>query len=178
MIDTNVITTTESNSDLELAAAGTGSVRVSDSLGLDQNLTVSSLSTFFNVNASNLTITGSNAITVANVTSPEFNNGDIIVSGNVIKTTTSNSNLELRANSAAGIIVDQTLQITNSTISNILGSGTESDRSVVISPYSNRVLKFNSTNSLRIPVGNNTTRILSNTGEIRFNNLIYPKIIK
>ena len=171
LIDTNVITTTESNSDLELAAAGTGSVRVSDSLGLDQNLTVSSLSTFFNVNASNLTITGSNAITVANVTSPEFNNGDIIVSGNVIKTTTSNSNLELRANSAAGIIVDQTLQITNSTISNILGSGTESDRSVVISPYSNRVLKFNSTNSLRIPVGNNTTRILSNTGEIRFNNL-------
>ena len=171
LIDTNVITTTESNSDLELAANGTGSVRVSDSLGLDQNLTVSSLSSFFNINASNLTVTSSSPIIAANIASPEFNNSDISISGNVIKTTTSNSNLELKANSAAGIIVDQTLQITNSTISNILGSGTESDRSVIISPYSNQALKLNSTNALRIPVGNNTTRVLSNTGEIRFNNL-------
>lgn len=171
LIDTNFITTTESNSDLELGANGTGVVRVSDSLNLDQNLIVSNTSQFFNLNSNNFTTTGSNPIVVANLSAPEFDNGDIDIQGNVIRTTLSNSNLELRANSTGGVILDQTLQITNSTISNTLLSGAESDRSIIVNPYVGQVLKLNSTNAIRIPVGNNTNRILINTGEIRFNDL-------
>lgn len=171
LIDTNFIITTESNSDLELRANGTGSVRVSDNLSLGQNLTVSNNSGFLNLYSDNFTVTSSNTILVTNLITPEFNNGDIVISGNVIKTTLSNSNLELKGNSSAGVIIDQHLQVTNSTISNVLASGTETDRSVIVAPYTGQSLKLNSTNSLKIPVGNNTTRILTNTGEIRFNNL-------
>ena len=171
LIDTNFITTTESNSDLELRANGSGSVRVSDGLNLGQNLSVSNNSQFLNLTSNNFTVTSSNTIAVTNITAPEFNNGDISISGNLIKTTLSNSNLEFRANSAAGVILDQSLRITNSTISNVLTSGTETDRSVILTPDANQVVKLNSNNVLLIPVGNNTTRVLSNTGEIRFNNL-------
>ena len=171
LIDTNFITTTESNSDLELRANGSGSVRVSDNLSLSQNLTVSNNSGFLNLYSDNFAVTSSNTILVTNLITPEFTNGDISISGNVIKTTLSNSNLELKGNSSAGVIIDQYLQVTNSTISNVQSSGTEADRSIIITPYSNQVLKLNSNNALKIPVGNNTTRILTNTGEIRFNNL-------
>jgi hypothetical protein len=171
LIDTNVITTTVSNSDLELAAHGLGVVRAGDSLMLDQNLVVTGSSQFTNLTANIFTTTSNSPLVITNLIAPEFDNGDIKIQGNVIKTTLSNSNLELRANSSAGIIVDQTLQITNSTISNILNSGSEVDRSINITPYSNQILKLNSTNAVRIPVGNNTTRTLITTGEIRFNNL-------
>jgi len=171
LIDTNFIATTESNSDLEIAANGSGVVRVSDTLGLDQSLTVFNNSQFVNLNANIFTITSSNPIGVTNLIAPEFSNGDINIQGNVIKTTLSNSNLELKANSSGGLILDQALRITDSTINNILSLGSEADRSIIINPYSNQLLKFNSTNALKIPVGNNTNRLLINTGEIRFNNL-------
>jgi hypothetical protein len=171
LIDTNVITTTESNSNLELRANGAGSVRVSDSLRLEQNFTVSGTGNYNNLYSDNFSFTGITPVQSSNLVAPEFNNGDIIIAGNLVKTTLSNSNLEFRANSAGGIIVDGSLRITDSTISNIQVSGTEVERSVIFSPVSNNSVKLNSNKTLKIPVGNNTTRTLTNAGEIRFNNL-------
>jgi hypothetical protein len=171
LIDTNFIATTESNSDLELAANGSGAVRIADSLALSQNFTVSSSSQFANLTANSFTTIGSNPIVVTNLVAPAFDNSDIRIQGNVIKTTQSNSNLEFRANSAGGVIIDQTLKVTNSEISNVLTSGSEADRSIIVNPAVAQNLRLNSTNALRIPVGNNTNRVLINSGEIRFNNL-------
>lgn len=171
LIDTNVITTTESNSDLELRANGSGVVRVSDNLRLGQNFTVSGTGNYNNLYSDNFYFTGTTPVQSSNLVAPEFNNGDIIIAGNLIKTSLSNSNLEFKANSTGGVIVDGSLKITDSTISNIQVSGTEADKSIVFSPTSNKNVKLNSDKTLKIPVGNNTTRTLSNTGEIRFNNL-------
>lgn len=171
LIDTNVITTTESNSNLELRANSSGVVRVSDSLRLEQNFTVSGTGNYNNLYSDNFNFIGPTPVQSTNLTAPEFNNGDIIIAGNLIKTTLSNSDLEFKANSGGGVIIDGSLKITDSTISNIQTSGTEADRSIIFTPISNKSVKLNSNKTLKIPVGNNTTRTLTNSGEIRFNNL-------
>ncbi len=171
LIDTNVITTTESNSNLELRSNGSGSVRVSDNLRLGQNFTVSGTGNYNNLYSDNFYFTGTTPVQSSNLVAPEFNNGDIIIAGNLIKTSLSNSNLEFKANSTGGVIIDGSLRITDSTISNIQISGTEAERSIVFSPVSNKNVKLDSNKTLKIPVGNNTNRTLTNSGEIRFNNL-------
>ena len=82
----NVITTTTSNTDLELRASGTGNVLVPDN-----NVTVTNN---FNVDGSTFTGDINNSQQVAANT---FTNGDIELQQNYIQTTLSNSNLELRA---------------------------------------------------------------------------------
>jgi hypothetical protein len=93
-INTNFITTTTTNTDLELRAAGTGQVIVpSNDVTITQNLTI----------GGNITATG---ITVEDDLNADIiSNGDIEIEGNVITTTLSNSNLELRANGAGVVLV-------------------------------------------------------------------------
>ncbi|MEK9804685.1 MAG: LamG-like jellyroll fold domain-containing protein [Euryarchaeota archaeon] len=95
LIDDNYITTTTTNADLELRAAGTGEVIVpNNDVTIQNNLTVSG------------TVTTPNLIAVTSITSPLFTTGDINIFDNVIETTTSNSNLELRAAGTGTILVD------------------------------------------------------------------------
>ena len=102
-IDTNYISTTESNSDLELRASGTGQVVFPTSNVLINN----DLNVNGSIVTSNLSVTGS-------IIAPSFDSGDILIENNVITTTISNSNLELRASGTGEILIsDNDLQIDN-----------------------------------------------------------------
>ena len=100
-IQSNRITTTDSNSDLDLRAAGSGVVRIPTEVNLLRDLTVIDTIYLDNVSADRI---------IGNLLS----NGNIVVGGNVIKTTISNSDLELRANGAGIILIPSNdAQITN-----------------------------------------------------------------
>lgn len=168
-IDTNIITTTLSNSNLELGANGSGIVRISDSLRLDQNLTVSGTSSFQATNVTGLvTIDGSLNVT-GSFQASGYQTDDILFDDNYIRTTLSNSNLEFRARDAGGVIVDQTIKFTSGEISNVLLAGTEQARSIIFTPQMNQSVNFAATRAIKIPSGTNATRVMTNTGEMRFN---------
>ena len=102
-IDTNYITTTDSNSDLELRASGTGQVLFpSSNVLIDNDLEVNG-----SIVTSNLSVTGS-------IIAPSFDSGDILIENNVVTTTLSNSDLELRANGTGEILISNNdVQIDN-----------------------------------------------------------------
>lgn len=112
-IDGNTVSTIESNSNLELTAAGTGEIAIEENnLELGQNLEV--LGTVF---ASN--------IQANSFAAGEFSTGDISVQDNFITTTQSNSNLELRANGlgtvlipANDVLLEQDLSVNSNTVLN------------------------------------------------------------
>jgi hypothetical protein len=82
----NQIYTTNSNSDLELLANGTGLVRLNvPTVSVAANLAVNDTITLQNLNTNKVTFLGG------------LSDGDILVKDNFITTTASNSNLELRA---------------------------------------------------------------------------------
>ena len=81
----NRIRTSDSNSDLELRAAGTGIVVINDNLVADQTLTAG------------VTTSTTNIVNTGTVTADIFTDYNIVISDNVIETTVSNSDLELRA---------------------------------------------------------------------------------
>ena len=169
-INDNYIRTITSNSNLELRANGTGVININDSLSVVQNLTVNSTTNLKNtVVTGNLTTNDLLTIT-NNLTTTGFAYGDIIFADNYITTTLSNSNLELRANGTGNVMFDNVLQITGSTISNSLTSGTEANRSIIFNPASSRNVVIQSTKALQLPIGNNTNRTLTTNGEIRYNN--------
>ena len=145
-INTNFITTTVSNTDLELRANGTGKILVpNNDVQIDNNLRVDGLSTLANTNITgtvtlvgNLTqtgdtdITGDLAITQELTVDASVQFEEILVDNNFITTTTSNADLELRANGTGNIIVpNNDVEITNDltvggtlSVSNINVTGT------------------------------------------------------
>jgi hypothetical protein len=106
-IETNVITTTDSNADLELRPNGTGKVNITDDVGIGNNITVSSTSTFQNLQVSTIDVNADITATdftirnfdiqgnLGQLGRTEFEN--IVIDDNFISTTVSNSDLELRA---------------------------------------------------------------------------------
>ena len=91
LIDDNFITTTTTNADLELRAAGTGVIRVPENaVTISGNLDVTQDTTFA-------------TLTATDITANTFTTGDILVDDNFITTTVSNSDLELRAD-GTGVI--------------------------------------------------------------------------
>jgi hypothetical protein len=168
VVDGNLITTTQSNSDLELRANGTGNIRINDILTLGQNFSVLGLASLSTSSVTN-TLTSNGPLVITNYSVAEYNNEQILIRDNFITTTESNSPLELRASNTGGIIFDQVLKVTDATISNTLVSGTSSQRSIIFTPSVGKILDISSNTALKIPVGSNSTRTLSN-GEIRYNN--------
>jgi hypothetical protein len=83
---------------------------------------------------------------------------NIRIEANTIKTTISNSNLELNGSSTGGILTEQ-LRFTNNVISNNVGT------TVIINPN----VVFDKTNAIVVPVGTTGNRTLSTNGEFRFN---------
>ena len=161
----NRITTNVSNTDLELAANGTGVVSVpNDNLVVDQNLTVLSGTSTLNSAAVTGTLTVNNLITNSQVTAVTFSTGDIQISGNVITTTLSNSNLELRSN-GTGAVTAENLSFNGSTI-----TGLNPSENITITPSATGIVTISSTQALKVPVGTDLQRPLApQSGMIRFN---------
>ena len=102
-IDTNTISTTLTNTDLQLEAAGTGKIYVPlDDVLFNQNLTVNGVATI-----GTLDVTGT-------VQANLFSTGDINIDDNFITTTVTNQDLELRANGTGEILIpSNNVQINN-----------------------------------------------------------------
>jgi hypothetical protein len=147
----NRIYTTLSNSSLELSAAGTGIVTVPyNNVNLGQNLTVAGNITSANATASN------------RITAEEFFTSDVLIKDNYIATTSSNSNLELRANGTGYIVLEEF-----NVNANVISSNSSSD--VILQPGTGKVVSISSNQSLIIPVGNTLERPTAQSGMIRFN---------
>lgn len=170
LIKNNFISTTQSNSNLDVRANGTGTVNFIDNLLVDANLTVTQSGFLQNLNILGTTVVP-NIIINSSFNTSEYFNGDILINTNFISTTQSNSNLEFRAEGTnSGILFEQTLLLKSSTLSNNLLAGTETQRSIEFVPAPANNFVINSTKALTVPVGNNTNRILSAPGETRLNN--------
>jgi len=149
----NEIKTTIGNNNLVLSAAGTGSVTVpTNNVQLNQNLSVTG------------TTTSTNIVNSGQITSGSYSTGDILISGNTIRTTQSNSNLQLLA-AGTGYIQLEQFDVQE----NVIRINTGSD--LVIQPNGTGIVNIDSTQSLKIPVGATGDRPLTPAaGMVRFNN--------
>ena len=150
-VDLNVITTTIGNNNLVLEAAGTGRVIVpNDDVDVAQTLTV----------------TGTTGTTTINntgtVTSGTFTTGNISINGNTIQTTVGNSNLQLSA-AGTGFIQLEQFDVQENEIRINTGSD------LTLTPNGTGIVTVNSTQSIKIPVGDNAARPTGAAGMIRFN---------
>jgi len=142
LIDDNFITTTTSNADLELRANGTGDII------FNNNATFSNLTTGTFSSSENLGVTNQ-------AYSQIFDNSNIRIFDNVITTTLTNSDLELRSNATSNVMFES-LKFDNNIIS--------SDDDITI----DNNLNITGTASLQIPIGNTGQRT-STQGDLRFN---------
>jgi len=141
LINDNFITTTSSNANLELRAAGTGDVIVpNNNVQINNDLTVDTL------NAATINI--NNTFAIENLNSST----DIEIFDNVIRTTNSNSNLELRA-AGTGSVFLENITVNTST----LGSFPATDLNLNV----NDSLNIIGTGALRIPTGTTLQRVIS-----------------
>ena len=148
LIDDNFITTTSSNTNLELRANGTGNILIpNNNVTLSNDFTVNGLTTTKDITSTGL------------ITADSFTNTDILIDDNYITTTNSNSDLELRAAGSGSIVIDD-FSINDSTIT------TTNDMTFV--PGSGNV-NINGTGALKIPVGTTGQRPADAIGKIRFN---------
>ncbi len=89
---------------------------------------------------------------------------DLEITGNLIRTTTSNANIELRANGTGAVILED-ISVNQNEISTL---GTNQD--FVLTPSGTGVVRINSTQSLVLPKGTEVQRPASpESGMIRFN---------
>jgi hypothetical protein len=149
-IEDNFITTTLSNSNLELRANGTGEVLFAEDVDAKNNLSTLQL------NAASIAISNL-------VSAEEFkaSNG-ILIYDNVI--TATSPNIELRT-AGTGSVYLEDLEITNTfigTLANIDSTSTD----ITFSPTESLVINANT--SLELPIGS-TASSLGNLGDIRFN---------
>ena len=154
-IETNFITTTESNADLELRPNGTGIVNISDSLSIANNFTGNSTTQFQDITVANLDVDANISATdftirnlniqgnLSQLGQTQFEN--ILIDDNFITTTASNSNLEIRA---AGTGEIQTPQVV----------------------HANVVINESTTTTGNVTVTGNVTSTTLETDEIRINN--------
>jgi len=145
----NRIFTSDSNSDLELSAHASGVVEMPvDNVSITQSMSVADDIFTTNITASN------------RYTAEEFYTSDILIKDNYIATTTSNSNLELRGNSAGGVFLEST-KFTSNVISNA--------DNIVVQPNTAKNVKFNTTAAVLLPKGTTADRPAPQQGDIRFN---------
>lgn len=142
----NVLETTLNNSNLELRAIGTGNIYFNDSVRVNRNLETGT------INLNTISVARDVALESIELSS------DIQFFDNVITTTNSNSNLELRANGAGSVYLDD-IEFDTSIIKT-------ASTNIVLAPSQN--VNVNSTGSLRIPRGT-TLQERNVLGDIRFN---------
>jgi cytoskeletal protein CcmA (bactofilin family) len=145
----NVLETTLSNSNLDLRANGSGIIEIpSNDVEITQNLTIGQTLFVRNIDAS------------GTITANSYSTGDILIDDNFITTTTSNSDLELRANGTGSIVTDD-FSFTNNVI--------QTSNDMVLQPGSEHVI-INSTGAIKVPTGTNTQRpTVPVAGQMRYN---------
>ena len=150
-ITNNVITTTLTNSNLQLGAAGTGIISVpTNNVTIDNNLTVTGTTYTANINNS------------GTVTAGTFSTGNISINGNTIQTTVGSSNLQLQA-AGTGYIQLEQFDVQENEIRINTGSD------MVLTPNGTGIVTVNSTQSIKLPVGNTAARPTGAAGMVRFN---------
>ena len=146
-ISDNVIQTTLSNSDLELQANGSGNLNFQENVVVNNNLSADNLTGVQNINIT------------SGVTFDQFTgSSNINFFDNVIQTTVSNSNLELRTSGAGTVKLDD-FDFTSSVIAN------NGSNNIQFTPGSNN-LNISATGSLKLPAGATAS---GSQGQIRYN---------
>ena len=145
----NNIRTTDSNADLELRASGTGNILFQNNTNFNKDATVNGTLT---IGASNFT----------RVTA-DFSTGDIQIYDNVIETSNSNSNLELRPYTGKSVIA-QKLKIDGTNIGNAPLYPTEN-----ITLTGTHLNASSANKSIRIPLGTTAERGTATAGQFRYN---------
>jgi len=150
-VEGNVIRTTVPGSDLTFQATGAGIITAPfNDVEITQNLTVSGDVTTTDIVASN------------SVTAPIINLGSITISGNLITTNTSNTNLELRANGTGGIELESIIVNQNQIT-------TQNNTDIVIAPNGTGIVDFQGTQAVRLPRGTVAERPVGQAGQLRYN---------
>ena len=149
LIDGNLITTTEVNSNLDLRANGTGNIVIPNN-----DVVVSNAMSVNDVTGVNLVVTDAMALNEI------ISEGQIQVDDNFIATTLSNSDLELRANGNGGIQMLNNISFNQNIVSTTADLNLTSSGNVNIT----------SNSSLLIPVGNDAQQVNTTAGNFRFSN--------
>lgn len=114
-------------------------------------------------------ITGTVSAGTINILSGYFEVPTIKIDGNQLLVTAADTDLNLLANGSGGVRLEN-VKITNTTISNYNPSATtDLQKSIILTPTGTGIVDVNTTKSLVVPVGNNSNRVLSSAGEIRYN---------
>jgi hypothetical protein len=194
-ITNNTISTLTSDNDLRFVAAGTGIIHVSGTdVQVDNNLTTVGTVTVNGATSlqdtetvGTITLVGNIGQTGDTYITGLFDNHNIILTGthsyiqvpdikiqdNNISATASNSDLNLVGTGAGSVTIDSKLKIADNVITNIWPSATTNNqKSIIFSPNGTGNVVVDSVTYLKTPVGNDTNRLLSTAGEIRFNTAI------
>jgi hypothetical protein len=188
-IDSNTIETLTTDTDLILQAAGIGKINVVDTnVTVNNNLTTDSLTVNGLSTLQDLTITGTtlqtgnwgqtgnldltgdvtvNILKITGLTS-YFTVPDFKFEGNEISITALDQDLNIFGNTTGAVILKDSVKISGSTIESV--SSSLLNQNLTFTPDGTGNFIVDTTKSLKIPIGNNTTRTL-NAGEIRYNNV-------
>ena len=184
----NELTTLTTNTDLRLVAAGTGKVNVTTTdVDIANNLTVNDANINGDTSLQNVEIVGTISLTgnidqtgnigqtgnvqVINITGHDYLTAtNLKIDTNIIQVTDTDADINFTANGTGGVVLDQRLKFTDSTISNVWASPTtNTQKSILFTPNGTGNVVVDKTNALTIPYGNNTNRTLTVPGEIRQN---------
>ena len=90
--------------------------------------------------------------------------------GNTISSTVTDSDIIFNSNGTGGVTLDTRLKITDNNISNVWENATtDLQKSIQLTPNGVSNLLLNATTALKLPVGNNSNRVMGQTGEMRYN---------
>jgi len=193
-ITNNTISTLSAGTDLRLVASGTGiiniknsSAQIDNSLTVGQNLTVTGTTSLKNtiingdvLQTGDFNQTGSSNITgtvqfTGNVSitgSSYLDIGNFQLSGNTVSGLVTNGDLTYTANGIGNVWIGPAIKISNNNIINAWSSAsTDTQKSLLFTPNGTGNVLINSTKSIILPIGDDSTRVLSANGEIRYNDL-------
>jgi hypothetical protein len=185
VIDSNVIETTTTNTDLTLQANGTGKIYVpSNNVQIDQNLTVTTdltvttgttylknttvvgtITQTGDINQTGTFTTSGNTQVTGNITGTGYLQlPQVTITGNTIQTTVTNLDLQLTANGTGNVVLES-LEVQD----NIIKS-TGLNANVILTPQATGSVVIDSNQSLIIPLGDIAARPGTPTnGMIRYN---------
>ena len=187
-LDDNLITTTVTNSNLDLVANGTGKIYVpSNNVQIDQSLTVTQdlTVTTGTTNLKNTSVTGTitqtgdinqtgnfttsgNTEVTGNITATGYLDlPSINITGTTITTKVAGTDLNLVANGTGNVVIEG-IKISDNNIQSVVA-----DSNITLTPQGTGSVVVNSNQSLILPIGDNSQRPLTPTnGMIRYNNQI------
>ena len=142
-IKNNVIETYSGNDNLDIRASGTGNILFDESVIINQNLTVSGT-------------TSAVDLSLASVTA-DLATDDIDIFDNIITTTNTNSNLDLRSTGSSTVQLEQIL---------LDGTNISSANNITFDPTENLII--NTDKALNLPKGDISQRPQTQ-GDVRFN---------